>query len=144
MKNKIKTKNKINKNKTAVSHADDLGDGMILIKEEKGKCLVIFPIWPHARDAFDGDLGFIAILMMKGINYNDVCVRTSEIVYEDDQDPEELVYTFDNKYTKKIKAIEKAWFAHKIKVDAKSMSDFIMYQVNYLSPENWRKNLIKK
>ena len=58
---------------------------------------------------------------------------------------EELIYEFDKKYTKEIKATERDYFAGKIKTDAKTMSDFIMYEINYLSPKGWREGLtIKK
>jgi hypothetical protein len=140
----MKSKTKIAKNKRYTPLKDEFGDELTLVEEEKGKCLIIFPINPHARDAFDEDLGLVAILMKYKIDFDDVYIRPLECVQDDNYDHAELVFEFDKKHINKIRSIEKTYFLHKIPVEAKGMASFLMSVVNDLEPKNWREGLISR
>lgn len=111
-----------------------------LVSEKNGKCLISFPIQEWASDAIDGDLGLIAALWFKKIHNTNIRIRPAG-VWEGGRKAEALIYEFDKKNTKEIKATERDYFAGKIKTDAKTMSDLIMYEINYLSPKGWREAL---
>ncbi len=137
-------KNKINKKKKVVSKEESYKDYSYVV-EENGKCLLAFPMWPYSKDSFDVKIGRIAVLLNEEIFSSDVYIRKSKWVYENDSNPQELVYEFDKKYTKKIKDIEKAYILGKIKIEAGLMSELMVFLINYVGPTGWRKGLeVKK
>ena len=78
------------------------------------------------------------------INFDDVYIRPSECIEDNYGDPGEVVFEFNKKHTKKIKSIEKAYFLHKIPIEAKGMASLLMSVVNDLEPKNWREGLISR
>jgi hypothetical protein len=139
-KKKVVTKRKVSKKKIPISQEDDLGirdesgNDIGLVDVRGGKCLVHFPTNYYSQGSFDGDLGLIAVLIMKGIDYEEVNYK----------DPYEVVYEFLKKDAKKIRAIQAAYFNHTIKVEAKEMSDLTISLVNDIVPTGEKYNFSGK
>jgi hypothetical protein len=139
-KKKAITKSKVGRKKTSISKEDDLsildeqGNDIGLVDVKGGKCLVHFPTNYYSQGGFDGDLGFIAVLIMKGIDYEEVNYK----------DPYEVVYEFLKKDARKIGVIQSAYFNHALEVDAKEMSDLTISLVNYIVPTGARYNFSGK
>ena len=106
------------------------GEDYSLVEKRNGKCVVSFPIYDRCPSHVDGDLGLISVIMLKGIYYTDFNTKNQEVIYE-----------FPKQYMKKIKAIEKAYFAHKIKIDAKSVTESTVLHANIYWPKNTKHNL---
>jgi hypothetical protein len=119
---KKQLKNNISKNKKKVLSEITWGNGLSLVEEKKDKCLIVFPMCPYGT--WDEDLGLIAILLKYGI-YGSYVKPSDSNKY-----PEEIVFEYAKKHSKKIKSIEKAYFKHKISIDAKDMSMLLMLIIN--------------
>ena len=103
-----------------------------LVVTEKGKCLITFPIWPYAAESVDLSIGLIAILLDRGIRFNEAYIRPSDCRYEEDPNPKELVFEFDRRHAKRIRAIEKEYLTQDVMIEAKVMSEFIVFILNYI------------
>jgi len=114
-----------------------------LVSEKNGNCLISFPIPEWDEDALDGDLGLLAALWLKKIHNKDIYIETVG-VWDGGRKAYDLIYEFDKEYTKEIKATERDYFAGKIKTDVKTISDYLMFEINYLSPKGWREGLINQ
>lgn len=133
-KRKPATKRKASKKKTPAPKGkrlkkdlpmvDEWGNDISLVELRGGKCLVVFPTHMGAQGYFDGDFGLIAVLDLKGIRYESI----------NQKDPYELVVVYPKKDLRKIQRIERAYFSHKIKVEAKEMSEQTMFFINGVVP----------
>ena len=137
MKNKIKDlaeiiKTKGNKIKASSKNVQEMNYS--LVENRKGKCVVCFPTFPYAEGCIPNDIGFISILEINDIHVGHLNIKN----------PEEVVFEFDKKYTSRIKSLEKAYFAEKIKVDASVMSDITIFFVNRILPSGPEHNFSGK
>lgn len=148
---KAVAKSKVNKNKVKITdQTDDLEEWTnenSLTSVEKNKCLMLFDIWPYSRDVLDDRLGIIAVLMYKGIMFNldSPYIRPSDIVWENDETPEEIVFEYSKKDVNKIKEIEKAYHLGKIQIDPIKVLVNMIYIINtYFSIKGWYEHMKDK
>ena len=96
--------------------------GFIFVEVKGNKCIVVFPVLPGEQGNIDWDFGFVAVLSMEGIKFNDVNVKNLNVT----------TVEYDKKYTKKIKDMHKKYLSHQIQVDAKEMSWEMAQAVNHI------------
>ncbi|HEY4515876.1 MAG TPA: hypothetical protein VJH67_01660 [Candidatus Paceibacterota bacterium] len=138
---KIKTKGK----KKATSGNPVWTDECSLVEVEKNKCTINFPDAEYVKDAFDEDLGLIAVLIREGIYFGKVYRKNSGFTYENGQRGTEIVYEFKKNQAKKIKEVEKAYFTGRIKIEAVEMSRLLIIAViNYFDPKGWKPKFLSK
>ncbi len=117
-------------------------DGFTMVEEEKGKCLIAFPMYLDGEVFCDENLGLIAILLQHNIVFDNVYIRLAENMLDEYDDPGEVVFEFNKKHTNEIRSVEKAYFEHKILIDAQEMSLRLMFVIDNL--ESWRTKLISE
>lgn len=127
MKKKVKTKSSFKKWPKDES----------LVEVEKGKCLIVKPTWPYNRENLDESWGLIAVILCNGISTTkDAYIRPSTTVYENDKNPEELVFEFDKKYTKRIKKIEEDYNEGRGKICPIDMCSALLSIITYSGVTN--------
>jgi hypothetical protein len=140
----MKSKTKIAKNKKHTLLKDKCVYSTSLVEEEKGKCLIFFPLIPLSQkeDFCDGFLGYlqeplglVAILVGHKIDFNILYIRPSKkcICSNCFDCDKELVFEYDKKHTKEIKKIEKAYFGRKIRIEAVKMTQLLLNIVNMIT-----------
>jgi|GEM_PF-5802888 len=126
-KKKATDKSKVSKKKAPMSQddlriRDEFENEMSLVDVRGKNCIVSLPKRDNYPQDIDNDLGLIALLELKGLDYIDINIK----------DPEEILFIYPKGEVTKIKVLEKAYSSNKIQVDAKDIADLTMLHVNAL------------
>ncbi|MEI6553127.1 MAG: hypothetical protein WCO09_01015 [bacterium] len=118
-------KKKIIKNNTAKGVSKKKVQRESLIKEENGKCVLVFDIQSDTQTKQQivpslVNFGLVAVFLNEAIPIEKIFARAPTIVYgEKKTSIGEVVFSFKKKYLNQMRETEESYFSGKINIDAK-------------------------